>query len=269
MNIVNNDFYNAKNLIQNYAQALSDVKGAFSAHQKNWEEYSLKVYAKGLTTTPIPIKRGDYFDALDINLNMVEHKVGIFCAGERLSIELKGQSQYQFVNQLKSELKSLDIEYLIHEDKLSDSLEYNYLNKYVERIWHILREIYFGMLEFRSNKLEEMSNINFWPHHFDLAMLMFNGKIISDQDSENWDYSREQMNYGFSFGDEAIKDPYFYITQYPFNNKMLELKLTGDAYWHKENWKGAVLEIKHYESLSEIHFKAVELYELVYKYSKK
>ena len=89
------------------------------------------------------------------------------------------------------------------------------------------------MMTFKGDKLKETSNINFWTHRFDLAMLMFNGKLISGQDPNNWDYSREQMNFGFSFGDEVITNPYFYITQYPFNDKLFELNLTHGAYWHK------------------------------------
>jgi len=267
MNLKSKNFQNAKNIIQSYAQVISDVKGTFSVHQKNWEEYSLKVYAKGLTTTPIPIKRENYYDALDLNINMVEHKLKIFCAGERHSIELVGQTQIEFAKELETILRDLKIDYKISDDKFSSSKLDEYLNESVEEIWAIIREVYFTMMTFKGDKLEETSNINFWPHHFDLAMLMFNGKLISGQEPDNWDYSREQMNYGFSFGDEAITNPYFYITQYPFNDKILEFKLTNDAYWHKTGWKGAVLDIKEYENLSEIHVKAVELYNLVYKYS--
>jgi hypothetical protein len=52
----------------------------------------------------------------------------------------------------------------------------------------------------------------------------------------------EQMNFGFSTGDEAIPEPYFYITSYPFPDYVLGLELSHNAYWHKESWKGAVLK---------------------------
>ncbi len=267
MKVFNSEFNNAKIAMQNYAQVISDVKGSFSAHQKNWEEYSLKVYAKGLTTTPIPIKRKNYFDALDLNINMVEHKLKIFCAGERLSVDLKGQSQIEFAEELKEILKTLQIEYVFEENKFTDLTFGEYKEESIEEIWAILKEVYFAMLKFKSDKLEEASNINFWAHHFDLAMLMFNGKIISDQDPDNWDYSREQMNYGFSFGDDAITTPYFYITQYPFNNKMFELDLPEKAYWQKDGWQGAVFEIEKYESLEEIRNINDRLFSLIYEYS--
>lgn len=269
MSMFKKNFINDRTTIQNYAQVLSDVKGSLSSHQKNWEEYSLKIYAKGLTTTPIPIKRSNYFDALDLNINLVEHKLKIFCAGERLSIDLKGQSQIEFADELKSIFNNLQIEYTIPANKFTGSTFAKYSQETVEEIWKILREVYFSMLQFRSDKLEETSSINFWAHHFDLAMLMFNGKMIPEQDSQNWDYSREQMNYGFSFGDTAIENPYFYITQYPFNDKLFELQLVDGAYWNKEGWQGAVMEIKEYDSLTEFSSDVSKLFNSVYRFAKK
>ena len=55
-NIEYNSFKQSRDTIQIYAQLISAIKGKFVPHQKNWEEYSLKVYAKGFTSTSIPIQ---------------------------------------------------------------------------------------------------------------------------------------------------------------------------------------------------------------------
>ena len=73
------------NKIQGYAQLLSDIKSKFIPHQKNWEEYSLKIYAKGLTTTTIPVLVNGKVEAMDLNLNFVEHKLKIFLGKERFA----------------------------------------------------------------------------------------------------------------------------------------------------------------------------------------
>ena len=98
------------------------------------------------------------------------------------------------------------------------------------------------MLEFKGEQLLETSSINFWSHHFDLALLLFSGNLIPDKDPEDWDNSREQMNFGFSFGDEGVAEPYIYITAYPFNEELLKHKLPSNAYWNKEGWNGAILK---------------------------
>ena len=73
-------------------------------------------------------------------------------------------------------------------------------------------------------------------------MLLFNGKLIEGMDSADWSNSREQMNFGFSSGDEGITEPYFYITAYPFDKKIVDTKLPAGAYWHSKGWNGAVLK---------------------------
>jgi len=272
MSFLNEDkkkFDVAKSAIQSYAQVLSSIKGALSPHQKNWEEFSLKVYAKGLTTSPIPIKRANYFDALDLNINLIENKLKIFCSGERLSIDLRGQSQKTFSLELKSIFDELKIVYDFNESELEAEDYSDYNETAVLELWSIIREVYFSLLKFKGEKLDETSNINFWAHHFDIAMLVFNGKIISDQDPNNWDYSREQMNFGLSFGDSEIANPYLYVTQYPFNSEMYNLKLLHNGYWHKEGWSGAVKEIREIESYSDLNLIVNEFFSSVYKYSKK
>ncbi len=49
------------------------------------------------------------------------------------------------------------------------------------------------------------------------------------------------MNFGFSFGDAGIPEPYFYITAYPLPDAFPGLVLPGGAYWHSEGFNGAVL----------------------------
>ena len=44
-------FLETKKAIQKYASLIVDIKSKFSLHQKNSEEYSLKFFGKGLTTT--------------------------------------------------------------------------------------------------------------------------------------------------------------------------------------------------------------------------
>ena len=46
-----NTFAKTRDTIQLYAQLISAIKGKLVPHQKNWEEYSLKVYSKGFTST--------------------------------------------------------------------------------------------------------------------------------------------------------------------------------------------------------------------------
>ena len=251
-----------KDTIQLYAQLLSAIKGKFTPHQKNWEEFSLKIYAKGFTTTPIPIETGNGIEALDLNLNIVEHKLKIFFADKRESVDLLQPNIKAFTNELVSKLESYNIKIDLDDKFLSDK-DFNYSTSESEKLWTVIRLISFALLEFKGKQLLETSNINFWAHHFDLAMLMFTGRLIPDQDPENWDYSREQMNFGFSLGDEGITEPYFYITAYPFPTNAFNKTLPGNMFWHTEGWNGAVMKYRELLVKGELEIKLKEFLEKV------
>ena len=97
------------------------------------------------------------------------------------------------------------------------------------------------MAEFRAGIREETSPIQVWPHHFDLSMLWLPGEKIEGQDPDDEEYSDKQMNFGFTFGDEGIPEPYFYVTAYPLPDAFADMKLPAGTHWQTEGFNGAVL----------------------------
>jgi len=262
--ISSSEFSKTKETIQKFASLLIDIKSKFSPHNKNSEEYSLKFCANGFTTAPIPIQSGNV-EALDLNLDLYEHKLEILFRKERHYIELKKSNLSSFAIELQGMFNSLSIPYIINDKIVSDNSEITYNEEDAELLWTVIRKIYFSFVEFGSSILKEASSINFWPHHFDIAMLLFSGKIIEGQDKSNWSYSREQINFGFLFGDEFITKPYFYVTIYPFNNLNLENKFSSNAYWYTNKWNGAILELEHVLESSDSTKTIIDFFEEVIK----
>ena len=238
-----NNFAQTRDTIQKYAQLISAIKGKLVPHQKNWEEYSLKVYAKGFTSAPIPIETNSGIEALDLNLNLIEHKLKIFYKDNRDEINLEQSTIADFTNKLLKILSSYEIELEKLDDNFFIEEKLIYDRNEIAKLWNLFRQVYFLFLELRGSTLFETSNINFWPHHFDLALLLFSGKIIDGQDKTNWDYSREQMNFGLSSGDGGIQQPYFYVTAYPFNKTIMDIDIPDFAEWHTEGWNGLVIKL--------------------------
>lgn len=236
------EFSKTRNTIQLYAQLLSALKGKLVPHQKNWEEFSLKTYAKGFTTGPIPIETDNGIEALDLNINFIEHKLKLFFGSKRDEIDLHQNNIADFTNLFLEKTSSYGIEDFKPEEKFFSEDELIYDEAEVKKLWNTFRQIYFLLLEFRGSTLYETSSINFWAHHSDMALLVFSGNIIESKDPQDWDNSREQMNFGFSSGDEGVGQPYFYITAYSFDEKLFETDLPGFARWQKEGWKGVVIE---------------------------
>ena len=74
----------------------------------------------------------------------------------------------------------------------------------------------------------------------------FSGRLVPGQDPDVPDSADEQMNFGFSTGDEVIPEPYVYITAYPLPEGLSKASLPEGAYWHTDSWQGAVFK---YEQL--------------------
>lgn len=255
-----NNFSNTRDSIQLIAQLVSAIKGKIIPHQKNWEEYSLKVYSKGFTSSAIPMETQSGIEALELNINLIEHKLKIFYKNFRDEISIEQSTILDFTNMFIEKLNSYGIEIAKQDAKFYANKNLTYDKSESEKLWNLFRQVYFLFLKFRGTTLFEASNINLWPHHFDLALLLFSGKLVDGQEPSNWDYSREQMNFGLSSGDSGIQQPYFYVTAYPFDEKILKMELPKYAEWHTQDWQGLVIKINQLENQNEIMQKLNSLF---------
>jgi hypothetical protein len=80
----------------------------------------------------------------------------------------------------------------------------------------------------------EAAAIRCWPHHFDLATLLTYPAAEPDGEAA-------YVGIGFSPGDDAIPDPYYYVNGSPFPAPEKLPELAGPGEWHTEGWVGAVL----------------------------
>ena len=103
----------------------------------------------------------------------------------------------------------------------------------------------------RAGIPEETSPIQFWPHHFDLSMLWLPGEKIAGQNPNDEEYSDKQMNLGFTFGDEGIREPYFYVTAYPLPDEFSKLSLPEGTRWLTDGFSGAVLLYRDLSKVTE------------------
>jgi hypothetical protein len=81
--------------------------------------------------------------------------------------------------------------------------------------------------------VEDASPIHIWPHHFDMATLIFmpfqkRGEPIA-------------IRVGLSPGDTNYAEPYWYVSPYPYPAPENLPFLEGEGFWHTQRWLGAVL----------------------------
>ncbi len=232
-----NSWQDTRNTIQTYAQVISKVRRTFSPHQKHWWHVSLHTTATGLTTTPI-LANGLI---LELQLDFLDHQLLIVTnQGERLEIPLEGQSPAEFCTEVCDALATWHIYPDDDQVKFDDNTPGTYDKTAVAAFWRALSQIDAIFKEFKAGfQREETSPVQLWPHHFDLAVVWFSGRLVQGEEEE-------QMNFGFVTGDESVPEPYFYATAYPLPTNFAQTSPPQHAVWQTEGWAGMVL---HYAQL--------------------
>lgn len=220
-------------------RALSAIRRTLTPRQKHWYHISLRVTANGLTTTPMPA--GD--KTLELQLDLTTHRfVASTSAGERWQAPLRGESLAAFWKRIVDILGDLDLHPRVDNAELfADNTPRLYNPAHVEPYWRALSQIDQWLKQFQGELRQETSPVQFWSHHFDLAMMWFSGRHVPGQDLADEEQSDEQMNFGFSPGDTDIPEPYFYVTTYPVPDGWLHSALSAPAKWHTNGWNGAVI----------------------------
>jgi hypothetical protein len=237
------DWQPTRDTIATYAQVLGKIRRALTPRQKHWWHISLRGAATGLTTTPIPAGELTF----ELLLDFAAHKLVITTSrGEQWHQPLRGQSPATFCEETLAALASLGVEPEIDRSLFSDATPGRYDPAAVRHYWQAASQIDAIFKQFKGELRQETSPVQLWPHHFDLAVVWFSGRLVPGVDPAEEENADEQMNFGFSTGDEGLPEPYFYITAYPLPDGLLDTPLPADASWHTSGFTGAVLK---YESL--------------------
>jgi len=237
------EWQSTRDTLQKYVHIVTAIRGGLTPPEKHWGHNNLRVSATGLSTTPIPAGTEASVHSFEVNLNLAAHRLEIAnSAGETWQRPLSGQSVAALGADLLAVLARRGIEPKIDAALIADASPLPYDFAAVARFWQVLVQVERIFKQFRAGLRRETSAVQFWPDHFDLAMLWFSGRLVPGQDPANAEYADEQMNFGFSTGDDGIPEPYFYITAYPLPEKLADVSLAEGAYWHTEGWQGAVLK---------------------------
>ncbi len=235
-----------RDTVQAYAEVLSAVRKAMAPREKHWWNISLQVTAAGLTTTPMPAGER----VVGLLLSLVDHRLDIVTnRGERADIELRGQTATVFCDAVLSALDRMDIKPTIDRAPFGAMGAGNYDKTAVARFWQVLPSVDAALKRLKSEHRGESGAVQFWPHHFDVALLMFSGRRVPGTDPADEEAADENMNFGFLPGDEGIAQPYFYATAYPTPSGFAGARLPEGAHWHTEGWTGAVLPYAALRSL--------------------
>jgi hypothetical protein len=222
---------------------LGKLRAAYTPRQKHWWHITLRAAATGLTTTQIPVP-GRTFELL---LDLLRHELVITTdTGERRALPLRGQSLAAFSDETLAALARMEIDPPIDRAPFRDDTPGSYDAEAAARFWQALSQIDAVFKRFKAGLRGTTGPVQLFPHHFDLSINWFSGRLVPGIDPADAENAEEQMNFGFSTGDDGIPEPYVYITAYPAPAELYRTALPKGGYWHSTSFQGAVLP---YEAL--------------------
>ena len=158
---------------------IGEIRQSMSEPHSHWWHISLRISDKGLTTTPIPNNNGVPGQAFEIILDLINHQLVLESNfREQKKIQISGQSLSAFCEETCSLLKEIGIIIPVDKEKFDDGKNGEYDETAASNYWVALKEIDKIMNTFRSTLKLERSPVQLWPHHFDLSMSWFSGRLV-------------------------------------------------------------------------------------------
>jgi hypothetical protein len=203
--------------------------------RKHWWHASLRPSLRGLTTGVV---HGPTPFELEIDLVSSELR-GETIAGAQLSEPLQGQSAFALAERVAAFLREAGVPACPKAP--AGKTDHHWDAGQARSMHGALHALSGALAEWRAGIPEETSPIQVWPHHLDLSMLWLSGEKIPDTDPSEEETSDKQMNFGFTFGDTSLPDPYLYVTAYPSPAALAEVALPHGTAWRTDVFIGAVL----------------------------
>jgi hypothetical protein len=228
-----------KDALHAYSRVLGAWLKTCRPARKHWWHASLRPSLSGITTGVIHAGV-DIELEIDLGESLLSGRTS---NGEQLSERLVGQP----ANVLSAIVREFMIAAGTDRSCIPPETDYGnggfaaYSTEQAYKLGRSINAVSAALDVLRAGIREETGPIQLWPHHFDLSMLWLPGEKIPGQDPANEEYSDKQMNFGFTFGDAAIQEPYFYITAYPLPDAFPSMALPAGTAWQSEGFSGAVL----------------------------
>jgi len=173
---------NTRDTLQSLTQIIGAVRQADTPRQQHWSHISLRVGAQGLVTPPIPA--GD--EAFELRVNLTTHRVEVSVSnGGEAALKIPGHSLADLTESLRKSLFNLGIRSQVDWSILDASGSTNYDPDQIDIFWDNLFRIHRVFTTFKGTLRGRTGPVQLWPHHFDLALLWFSGRLIPGTNIED------------------------------------------------------------------------------------
>ncbi|MDE3109471.1 MAG: hypothetical protein KGL02_05975 [Acidobacteriota bacterium] len=208
-----------------WTQMAGKVRLALAPHVNHWWQVPLYVSARGLTTSAIPVRGGNF----EIEFDFVAHELRIATSwDQKCSMPLAPQSVAEFYEKFMRLLDSAGISVKIWPMPVEvpnpirfdqDTVHASYDPAYANRCWRVLSSVDAVLKEFRCGFIGKASPVHFFWGSFDLAATRFSGRRAPERPGADRmtreAYSHEVISAGWWPGGGDITEPMFYAYAVP------------------------------------------------------
>jgi hypothetical protein len=230
-----------RDTLQLYAKAVGVVPRAHAKFDPKWWHISLKVVPEGLVSDEMRLPDGESFH---LKMDLTRHMVILSTSqGPMREFDMTaGLSGTEFGNEILSAVADLGLTGEYDRARFENEEPRVFNPEDAEKYFTALKNADRIFKEHRASLSGEVSPVQFWPHHFDLAFEWFGTRMLETGEGGEATKNPAQLNLGFSPGDDSYPDPYFYSNPLPFESDLLADKpLPQGARWFTESWQGTML----------------------------
>ena len=214
-----------------WTQIVGKTRLALTPLQNHWWNVPLYVSARGLTTSAMPWRGGEFEVEFDFCAHVLEMRLSAGVQVERREIELRPRSVADFYAEYRSALRSLGVEAKIWPMPVEvanpirfdrDQIHQAYDAEFAQRFWRVLLQATRVFTVFRARFRGKVSPVHLFWGALDLACTRFSGRTAPEHPSmpgladrvTRDAYSHEVSSCGFWPGAPGI-EPFFYSYAYP------------------------------------------------------
>ena len=204
-----------RDTLQKYCRLVGAIRETLSRPLPCSLHTNLLIYKNGFTTSLIPKNEQSPDQLFEVIIDLIHKRLRIESNyREPLYIALTGQSLNALCDETCSLLTDIGIKPPLERPSFLEGHRGMFDSKQVKTYWDIASKVNRIMKKMRSELKGEITPVQLRPDDLNIFFARYNSEAGNNA------YPEEQIEFGFSTGDEFLREAYFYIATFPDTSKV-------------------------------------------------
>lgn len=237
--LILNDWRETRDTLHKYCRLVGAIREALSKPLPHALHTNLLISRSGFTTSILYKEPSSLNQTFEVILDLSHKRLRIISNyREPLYIALTGQSLNALCDETCSLMTDIGIKPPIERPSFIEGTRGRFDAEPLKAYWKAVTSINHILKEIKKELPKETSPVQLRPDDFSLILNWFGkGLPLASE------LSTEQVEFGFSTGNENVSEPYFYLYSFPESEILEEFTKPGTFIRTKGNLKMAVLPL--------------------------